>query len=258
VIELSLQGEVAVVTGGSRGIGAAIVELLARAGAAVVFSYRENGEAAERVIARCPSSDGVAALRADAAQPESAARLVDLAVRRFGYLSIAIANAGLWNADDIPIESLDPATWNEMIAVNLGGAYALARAAVAQFKRQPASTGRPRGRIILIASTAGQRGEAWHTHYGAAKGGVIALARGLAPEVAADGILVNCVAPGWVATDMSAPAVSMHPERIFEKIPLRRMGAPEEIAGPVLFLCTSWANFMTGSVVSVNGGAVLA
>jgi 3-oxoacyl-[acyl-carrier protein] reductase len=132
------------------------------------------------------------------------------------------------------------------------------RAAINQIKKQPAPVGRPRGRIIAVASTAGQRGEAWHSDYGAAKGGVIALVRGLAPEIAPAGILINCVAPGWVDTDMSAEAMKQGGREILQKIPLGRIARPEEIAGCIAFLCSPWADFMTGSVLSVNGGAVLA
>lgn len=295
MVGIDLGGQVAVLTGGSRGIGAATVQLLAQAGARVVFSYRRDRAAAEAVVADAGGSDRVLAARADAAKIDSAERLVQFAARRFGRVDIAIANAGAWNAKDIAIEDLDAGTWRRMLAANLDGAYALARAAVRQMKRQsPEGAGgavrrqaghshsvgsarkstesaggvvrrrggrargaAPCGRIVLVASTAGQRGEAWHTHYGAAKGGVIAFTRGLAPEVARDGILVNCVAPGWVDTDMSRPAFGTYPERVFAAIPLGRPGRPEEIAGSILFLCTPWANFMTGSVLSVNGGAVL-
>ncbi|HZT73063.1 MAG TPA: SDR family NAD(P)-dependent oxidoreductase [Terriglobales bacterium] len=262
MITIDLEGQVAVLTGGSRGIGAATVRLLAQAGARVVFTYRRDRAAAARSLAAADAAAGapgrVAALRADAARPAAAERLVAHAVRRFGRLDIAIANAGIWNAADLPIARLDARAWRAMLAANLDSAYALARAAARQLQRQPRPRTAPRGRIVLVASTAGQRGEAWHTHYGAAKGGVIAFVRGLAPELARQGILVNCVAPGWVDTDMARPAFRRHPERVFAAIPLGRPGKPEEIASCIVFLCTPGANFMTGAVLSVNGGAVLA
>ncbi|HXR98756.1 MAG TPA: SDR family NAD(P)-dependent oxidoreductase [Terriglobales bacterium] len=258
MVSISLDGQVAVVTGGSRGIGAAVVRLLADAGAKVVFSYRSNTAAAQAVIAACPRTAEVVAVAGDAADVNSGDGLVAAACERFGRLDVAVANAGIWNADDIAIENLSPEAWRETMASNLDSVYALARAAVAQMKRQPRPDATPRGRIIAIASTAGQRGEAWHVHYGASKAGVIGLVRGLGTEVAGDGILVNCVAPGWVETDMSRPAFGTHPERVFKAIPLGRVGRPEELAGCVLFLCSPWANFMTSSVMSVNGGAVLA
>ncbi|MGH9486843.1 MAG: SDR family NAD(P)-dependent oxidoreductase [Terriglobales bacterium] len=256
---LSLEGQVAVVSGGSRGIGAATVRLLAEAGARVVFSYRADRAAADALAATAP--ERIAALAADARQPEAGAALVQSAVERFGRLDIAVANAGVWNAEDTPLETFPPAAWDDGIACNLGGVFHLARAAVRQLKSQPRTdepNAAPRGRIVAIASTAGQRGEAWHADYGAAKAGVIGFVRGLAAEVAHDGILVNCVAPGWVNTDMARPAFASHPERVFGAIPLGRVGTPEEIAGCIAFLCSPWANFMTGSVLSVNGGAVIA
>jgi 3-oxoacyl-[acyl-carrier protein] reductase len=258
MISISLDGQVAVVTGGSRGIGAAVVRLLAEAGAKVVFSYRANQAAAQAVIASCPRPAEVAAIAGDVADVNAGEALVAAARERFGRLDIAVANAGIWNADDIAIENLSAEAWRETMASNLDSVYALARAAVTQMKRQPRAGMTPRGRFIAIASTAGQRGEAWHVHYGASKAGVIGLVRGLGTEVAGDGILVNCVAPGWVETDMSRPAFGAHPERVFKAIPLGRVGQPEELAGCVLFLCTPWANFMTSAVMSVNGGAVLA
>jgi len=256
VLSFSLAGQVAVVSGGSRGIGAATVRLLADAGAAVAFSFQSNHAAANAVVAHAP--DRIAALAADARDPQSGEALVAEAVRRFGRLDVAVANAGIWNAGDIALADLAPAAWDEMLACNLTSVYTLARAAVTRMQRQTRSDSSPRGRIIAIASTAGQRGEAWHTHYGASKAGVIGFVRGLAPEVARDGILVNCVAPGWVETDMSRPAFGEHPERVFGAIPLGRPGRVEEIAGCVAFLCSPWADFMCGSVMSVNGGAVLA
>ncbi|HET9784716.1 MAG TPA: SDR family NAD(P)-dependent oxidoreductase [Terriglobales bacterium] len=256
MLTFSLDGQVVVVSGGSRGIGAAAVKLLADAGARVAFSYHSNRVAAEAVVAHAP--DRIAALVADVRDPHSGEALVAEAVRRFGRLDVAVANAGIWNAADIALADLTPAAWDEMLACNLTSVYSLARAAVIQLQSQPRNDSSPRGRIIAIASTAGQRGEAWHTHYGASKAGVIGFVRGLAPEVARDGILVNCIAPGWVETDMSRPAFGEHPERVFGAIPLGRPGRVEEIAGCVAFLCSPWADFMCGSVMSVNGGAVLA
>ncbi len=259
MLTFSLEGQVAVVSGGSRGIGAATVKLLAQAGAQVAFSYRANRRAAAEVIAQIPNgAERVLAVQLEAAHPRFGERLVASAVRRFGRLDVAVANAGIWNAEDLPLETMTLAQWDAMLDTNLRSIFTLSQAAVVQLKRQKKPARRPRGRIIIVASTAGQRGEAWHTHYGASKGGAIAFVRGLAPEVARAGILVNCVAPGWVATDMAAPAMREHPERIQQAIPLGRPGKPEEIAGCITFLCSPWAEFMTGSVLSANGGAVLA
>ena len=149
--------------------------------------------------------------------------------------------------------------WRQTIAINLDSVFGLVKHCVAQMKRQ----GRPSiggaGRIVIISSTAGQRGEAFHCDYAASKGAVISMVKGLSTELARDGIYVNCVAPGWVATDMAAPALedSRTRERVFATIPLGRVGRAEEIAAPVLFLCTEHAGFITGEILNVNGGAVL-
>lgn len=255
MLTIDLSGQVAVVSGGSRGIGAATARMLVAGGARVMFSYRTDRAAADALVAEC---EGAAeALALEVRDSQSGEALVAAAAKRFGRVDIAVANAGIWNSEDVPIEKLEAAQWDEYLEVNLRSVYALARAAVIQMKAQPPLPGRPRGRIIAIGSTAGQRGEAWHVHYGAAKAGVIGLVRGLAPEVARDGILVNCVAPGWVETDMSRPALAEHPDRVFGAIPLGRVGRAEELAGCVAFLCSPWAEFMVGSVLSANGGAVL-
>lgn len=256
VLFLNLEGQVAVVSGGSRGIGAATVKLLAEAGARVAFSYRADKAAAEAVVASAP--ERIRALAADVREAGAGEALVRAAVEHFGRLDIAVANAGIWNAEDLPIERMEPSYWDNGIATNLSSVFHLARAAVRQMKAQAREGENPRGRIVAIASTAGQRGEAWHADYGTAKAGVIGLVRGLSAEVAREGILVNGVAPGWVNTDMARPAFRTHADRVFGAIPLGRVGTPEEIAGCIAFLCSPWANFMTGSVLSANGGAVLA
>ena len=149
--------------------------------------------------------------------------------------------------------------WRQTIAVNLDSVFGLIKYGVAQMKRQGRSAGQAAGRIVIISSTAGQRGEAFHCDYAASKGAVISMVKGLSTELARDGIYVNCVAPGWVATDMAAPALNdpKTRDRVFATIPLGRVGKPEEIAAPILFLCTEHAGFITGEILNVNGGAVL-
>jgi 3-oxoacyl-[acyl-carrier protein] reductase len=144
--------------------------------------------------------------------------------------------------------------WHRTIAVNLDSVFALVKHSVGQMKKQGGG-----GHIVLVSSTAGQRGEAFHCDYAASKGALISMVKGLSTELASDGIRVNCVAPGWVATDMAAPALSDPPirEKVFRAIPMGRVGTPDEIAGPILFLCTPYAGFITGEVFNVNGGAVL-
>jgi len=143
--------------------------------------------------------------------------------------------------------------WDEMLAINLKGVYAVIHHATRHMVR------RKSGRIIVVSSTAGQRGEAFHSHYGASKGGVISLVKGLAAELAPHGILINCLAPGWVDTDMAASVTRDRREyrKALETIPLGRFASPEEIALPILFLASEFASYMTGEVLNVNGGSVL-
>lgn len=249
---ISLEGQVAVVTGGSRGIGAAVVKLFSQAGAHVVFNYRKDQRAAASVVAACKAGD-VVALKAEVSRMKDAEKLIGAAVRHFGRVDILVGNAGIWNAEDCPIERMTERQWDEMIDINLKGVYTVTHYAVKQMKKQKY------GRIIHISSTAGQRGESLHSHYGASKGGVISFVKGLSTELAPFGILVNCVAPGWVDTDMARPAL-LDPavgETIKRVIPLGRVGTPDEIAGPVLFLAGEHSTFITGEILNVNGGAVL-
>jgi 3-oxoacyl-[acyl-carrier protein] reductase len=253
-MNISLQNEVALVTGGSRGIGAATVKAFVEAGAKVVFSYRRASRAAREVIERCKGFEGQAvSLRADVAKTADARRLVDAAVSRFGRLDILVANAGIWNYKPMPIERMTEKDWDEMITVNLKGVYSLVHYAVPRMIRQKG------GRIVVVSSTAGQRGEPFHTHYAASKGGVVSFVKGLCTELARYGIRVNCVAPGWVDTDMSTPVIRNQRQYRNElsEIPLRRFARPEEVAGPILFLASGLATFITGEVLNVNGGSVL-
>ncbi|MBZ5567666.1 MAG: SDR family oxidoreductase [Acidobacteriia bacterium] len=250
---LSLPDRVAVITGGSRGIGAATVKMFAAAGAKVLFNYQQNRTAADRVVNEC-GTDRCAAVQANLRNVESARELIERAVQRFGGVDILVANHGIWPPEDVPIDRMTDQQWHETIAINLDSVFGLVKHAVAQMKKQ----GRG-GSIVLVSSTAGQRGESFHCDYAAAKGAVISMVKGLSTELAPDRIRVNCVAPGWVATDMAAPALN-HPvtrEKVFNTIPLRRVATPEEIAAPILFLCTEHAGFITGEIFNVNGGAVL-
>jgi len=253
-IALSLRGKVAVISGGSRGIGAATVRMFVSAGARVLFSYRKNKRAADEVVRAC-GKDRCAAVQADLHDSAGAKKLIDAAVRRFGRLDILVANHGVWPPQDVTVGAMSDAQWRRTVAVNLDSVFGLVKHAVAQMKRQ-----RSGGHLVLVSSTAGQRGEAYHCDYAATKGALISMVKGLATELAADGIYVNCVAPGWVNTDMAAPALNdlKIRRRALEKIPLGRVATPEEIAAPILFLCTEHAGFITGEIFNVNGGAVLA
>ena len=258
-VHLSVAGKVALITGGSRGIGAATVKMFCAAGAKVVFNYQKAREAAERLVSEC-GKDVCAAVQADLSSESDAEKLVNNAVKKFGRLDCMVANHGIWPPHDAPIDQMTDEQWRKTIAINLDSVFGLIKHSVAQMKKQGRQTNsKVAGRIVIISSTAGQRGEAFHCDYAATKGAVISMVKGLSTELARDGIYVNCVAPGWVATDMAAPALEdpKTRDKVFSTIPLGRVGKPEEIAAPVLFLCTEYAGFITGEILNVNGGAVL-
>ncbi|PYS94150.1 MAG: 3-oxoacyl-ACP reductase FabG [Acidobacteria bacterium] len=249
---LNLRGRVALVTGGARGIGRAIVSRLAEAGVHVCINYLHATEAAEEV-ARQARAQGVEALtlRADVSQPLEATTLVQAIEEKFGRLDIVVCNAGVWAG--APVAEMDEALWDGVLDANLKGAWAVCRAAAPSLTRQRF------GRIVIISSTAGQRGEANFSNYAAAKGGQIALAKSLAIELAPYSITVNAVAPGWVATEMIAGVTADAARRaeVERTIPLGHLASPDDVAWPVLFLCSEWARHITGAVLNVNGGAVL-
>ncbi len=253
-VTLSLEGKVALITGGSRGIGAATVRMFAQAGARVVFNYVRAEAEATQVVSDS-GADRCYAVQADLNGVSSAKSLVGATVERFGSLDTLVVNHGIWPPDDVPVDQMSDEQWRNTVAINLDSTFALVKHAVAHMKMQ----GRG-GHIVLVSSTAGQRGEAGHCDYAATKGAIISMTKGLSTELAPFGIYVNCVAPGWVATDMSAEALNddRRREKIFSTIPLGRVATPEEIAAPILFLCTPHAGFVTGEVFNVNGGAVLA
>lgn len=257
-IPLSLSGKVALISGGSRGIGAATVRMFAAAGAKVAFSYRNARAQAEALAKECGAGT-CHPLASDLKNPEAAHALVAETVRHFGRLDILVANHGVWPPEDVPIDRMTDEQWRSTLSINLDGVFGLVKYSVAQMKAQP-RTQVPAGHIVLISSTSGQRGEAFHCDYSATKGALISMTKGLSTELAPAGIYVNCVAPGWVDTEMSAATLEdpKSGEEIRNTIPLGRAGRPEEIAAPVLFLCTGYASFITGEVFNVNGGAVLA
>jgi 3-oxoacyl-[acyl-carrier protein] reductase len=277
-IPLSLSGKVALISGGSRGIGAATVRMFAAAGAKVVFSYQKARPQAEALARECGGANCHAVL-SNLDSPEAARALVAETVKHFGRLDILVANHGVWPPEDVAIERMTDEQWGSTMAINLDAVFGLVKHGVAQMKSQAragitaghdvsssdmsshAISGHGvSGHIVLISSTSGQRGEAFHCDYSATKGALISMTKGLSTELAPAGIYVNCVAPGWVDTDMSKPALEDAEvgAKIRSTIPLGRAGRPEEIAAPVLFLCTELAGFITGEVFNVNGGAVLA
>lgn len=253
-VTLDLSGKVALVTGGSRGIGAATVKMFVDAGARVFFNYHRAQSDAENLVRGC-GRETCAFMQAQLDHAESGGEMVEQAVRRFGRLDIIVANHGIWPSQDVSIDRMSEEQWKNTMGINLDSVFGLIKRGVAQMKQQKSG-----GHVVIISSTAGQRGEAYHCDYAASKGAVISMVKGLSTELAPEGIHVNCVAPGWVDTDMAAPAIN-DPQmraRIFRTIPLGRIGTPDEVAAAILFLCTPHAGFITGEVLNVNGGAVLA
>ena len=251
---ISLAGKAALITGGSRGIGAAAVKMFAQAGADVVFNYHKRKDAARQVEEEARKhGTRVESFRADLSKMEPARKLVEFAHERLGRLDILVANAGIWNLEDLPIGKMSERVWDDMMAANLKSVYSVIHFATPRMIAQRS------GRIIAISSTAGQRGEAFHSHYGASKGAIISFVKGLSTELAPHNILVNCVAPGWVDTDMSKPVLETKAgaKEILTTIPLGRPGTAAEIAGSILFLASDLATWITGEVINVNGGAVL-
>ncbi len=334
-LRLSLEGKVALVTGGSRGIGAATVRTLREAGARVVFSYRSAGEQARALAAACGGEDLCRALQQELDTVDHGEALVTTATAVFGQIDILVVNHGIWPPHDQPIATMTTEQWRGTMGINLDSVFGLVRAAARQMLRQSPVTeaaavdvaatsdetalagavefgaGEPtpqteaegsanarelleevvysdritwavpgatqgeaadtassaslragsgvRGHIVLVASTAAQRGEAFHADYAASKGALLSLTKSLSSELGPQGILCNCVAPGWVRTEMSAGTLSdpVASRKALSLIPLGRAAEPEEIAGPIVFLCTPWAGFISGEIWNVNGGAVL-
>jgi 3-oxoacyl-[acyl-carrier protein] reductase len=247
---IELTGQVALVTGGSRGIGRAAAVLLARAGADVALTFHaraDEAEAAAREIRKLGRRTYVSG--GDLADPDVVDRLLAGFKREFGALDIFIANAGVWPWEEVPVGQMTNERWRRTMGANLDSVFLSTRAALELM--------RPGGRVVIVSSTAGQRGEAFHADYAATKGALIALTKSLAMECAPD-VVVNCVAPGWVDTDMCLPAFTGdNRERIARSIPLQRIATVEDIAGPIVFLCSSLARHITGEVLNVNGGSVL-
>lgn len=243
---------VVLITGGSRGIGAEAAKLFARLGAEVAINYHSNKASAESVAAEIEKhGHRCFIIKADLGNRADCESLVHATVTNLGRIDVLVNNAAIWT--EAAIEDMSDEILDRTIDINVKGCFYTTAAAVPYMKKQNW------GNIIFISSTAGQRGEAWHSHYAASKGALISLTKSLAPELAAFNIRVNCVAPGWVDTDMSHDALrSPDGPKYVSLIPLGRAARPEELAGPIVFLASEWASFITGEVLNVNGGAVLA
>ena len=248
---IDFKGQVALITGGSRGIGAEAAKLFARQGADIVISYHSSRKGAEEIKTAIDKlGRRCLVVRAELGRRNDCENLVSAAIGEFGRLDILVNNAGIWT--EAAIEEMSDEVLDATIDINIKGCFHMTSAAVPHMKRQKS------GNIIFVSSTAGQRGEAGHSHYAASKGALISLTKSLASELAAFGIRVNCVAPGWVDTDMSHDALqSPDGPRYLSLIPLGRAAEPHELAGPIVFLASEWASFITGEILNVNGGAVL-
>jgi len=249
---IDLAPRTALITGGSRGIGRAVADVLARAGARVAINYRKDEASANAAVREIRAAGGEAmAVAGDVSNPEQARQLVRDVVAAWERLDILINNAGIWEEDVAGRGDLE--VWDKTYAVNLRGAYLVTDAAVPHLIRHG-------GSIVFVSSTAGQRGEARHSAYAASKGALISYTKSLAEELGPRGVRVNCVAPGWVDTDMAAGTLAQPGRRIEieREIPLGRVASPADVAGPILFLVSELARHVQGEVLNVNGGSVLA
>lgn len=247
---LDFTGKSVFITGGSRGVGRAAALLFARAGADVAISYHTRRDAAKEVAdaVRLLGRRAIA-VGGDHADEASVKAMFTTIAETFGGLDVFVANAGIWPEQDVPLAEMPAARWAETIRANLDGVYLTTRGALQLL--------RPGGSVVLVSSTAGQRGEAFHADYAVTKGGLLALTKSLAIECA-PGITVNCCAPGWIDTDMSAGVLT--PEyraKVESTIPLRRIATADDVAWPIVFLASPLARHITGEILNVNGGSVL-
>jgi 3-oxoacyl-[acyl-carrier protein] reductase len=248
-----LRDRVAIVTGGSRGIGRATVQRLAEAGAHVVINYLVQAEQALEAASDARELGVQAiALQGDVSHSSEATALVENTLDRFGRLDLVVANAGIW--EGAPVEAMTDEVWDRVINFNLRGTWTVCRAAVPALKKQSSAA------IVIVSSTAGQRGEAGYSNYAASKGGQISFAKSLSSELAPS-IRVNCVAPGWVDTELNDPVFGVgsngYKHEVARSIPLQRIATADDVASAIVFLGSDWARHITGEVLNVNGGSVL-
>jgi 3-oxoacyl-[acyl-carrier protein] reductase len=247
----TLAGRRALITGGSRGVGAATALLFAEWGAHIAIGYRSRKADADRIVAQCQAA-GVraSAIAADIGERAGAEHLVEQASKALGGLDFFVGNAGIWTPEDAALTEMSDEQWRRTMRENVDSVFYTTRAAARVLADH--------GRIVLVSSTAGQRGEAGHADYAASKGAMISFVKSLCVELAKRDITVNCVAPGWIDTEMcEQPYSGGGKARIEASIPLGRVADARDIAGPIVFLCSSLARHITGEVVNVNGGSVL-
>ncbi len=248
---IDLTGKRAVVTGGSRGIGGATSRMLAQCGAHVALSYRTRATEAEAMVASLISK-GVKSLAHAAELSDRAAvdALFARVEREWGGVDIFVGNAGIWPVEEAAVDAMSDERWHRTMSENIDGMFYSTRAALRIMG--------PGGRVVLVSSTAGQRGESMHADYAATKGAMISFVKSIAVEVGGRQITCNSVAPGWVDTEMcEEPFAGEGRVRIAAGIPVGRIATPEDIAAPIVFLCSSEARHITGEILNVNGGSVL-
>ncbi|MGI8885166.1 MAG: SDR family NAD(P)-dependent oxidoreductase [Pyrinomonadaceae bacterium] len=245
------QGKTAIVTGASRGVGAATALRLAESGANVVVNYLSREDAANEVVKNCENC-GVSAIavQGDVSEWQAAQNIANKTIEKFGRIDLLVLNAGIW--EGAPIEEMSEELWNKVLNTNLKAAWAMTKACVPAMKKQE------RGAIVLVSSTAGQRGEANYSNYAASKGGQIAFTKALASELCPK-IRVNAVAPGWIETAMVRPVFEdeNYKASVINSIPLKRMAMTDDVALSICFLLSDWSRHITGEILNINGGAVL-
>ncbi len=244
-------GKTAVITGASRGVGRATALRLAESGANVVVNYLKEEEKAAEVVELCKNLgvDAVA-VQGDSCEWTDAHNIANRAIEKFGKIDLLVLNAGIWEGS--PIEEMSEETWNKVLNTNLKAAWAMTKACVPSMKKQA------NGAIVLVSSTAGQRGEANFSNYAASKGGQISFTKALASELCPK-IRVNCVAPGWIETAMVRPVFEdeNYKQGVLKAIPLNRMAMTDDVALSICFLLSDWSRHITGEILNINGGALM-
>lgn len=252
---INLSGKKVLITGGSRGIGKACVELFIKAGADVFFTYERNAKAAKNLLKNVnsykPEKQVIKDYQMNLSEEGDIVRVIREIVKEFKRIDVLVNNAGIWKYGEA--DTMTKENWEETIRINLTGTFLVTREVSRVMKKKKY------GRIINITSTAGQRGEALHSHYAASKGGVISYTKSLSSELANFNITTNSIAPGWVDTEMCDEVFedANYKESVRKGIPVGRIATPEDIAGPVLFLASDLARHINGEILNVNGGSVL-